>query len=237
MKILVTICGRGGSKGIPGKNIKLLNNIPLIAYTINHAIQFCKLFDADIALSTDSDVIKKVASDYKLTTIYNRPLNLSTDNISKKETITDVLFYYEKLNNLEYDIILDLDITSPLRTINDLLSAYNLLINDPESINIFSVSISNKNPYFNMVEKKHNGYFGLIKDGNFYTRQSTPKVFDLNASFYFYKRNYFLNNNLKTINEYSLIYEMPHICFDLDHDIDFQFMEYLIINNLLNFEL
>jgi CMP-N-acetylneuraminic acid synthetase len=237
MKVLITICGRGGSKGIPGKNIKLLNNIPLIAYTIKHAFQFCNLFDADIALSTDSDSIKKIASDYKLNTIYNRPFNLSTDNISKKDTITDVLFYYEKLNKLEYDIILDLDITSPLRTLNDLLSAYNLLINDPKCVNIFSVSSSNKNPYFNMVEKKNNGYFGLIKEGNYFTRQSTPKVFDLNASFYFYKRNYFINNNLKTINEYSLIYEMPHICFDLDHNIDFQFMEYLLKNNLLNFEL
>ena len=72
--------------------------------------------------------------------------------------------------------------------------------------------------------------------GTFLTRQSSPKVYDLNASFYFFKREFFEGDYL-TINDRSMIYIMPHICFDLDHLIDFDFMEYLLINNKLGFDL
>jgi CMP-N-acetylneuraminic acid synthetase len=107
MKILITICGRGGSKGIPGKNIKLLNNIPLIAYTIKHAFQFCNLFDAEIALSTDSDSIKKIASDYKLNTlclIYNKempsfkPKSNKKIKFNKKSAVTLDIKHKEFIN-------------------------------------------------------------------------------------------------------------------------------------------
>ena len=75
-----------------------------------------------------------------------------------------------------------------------------------------------------------------MKKGDFKTRQSSPQVYDLNASFYFYKRSFF-NNNKLVINSKSLIYEVPHICFDIDNELDFNVMEYLIKNNKLNFNL
>ena len=88
-----------------------------------------------------------------------------------------------------------------------------------------------------MVEQKENGYYGLVKAGEFVTRQSAPEVYDMNASFYFYRRIYFDRKETTVINDCSLIYIMPHICFDLDHPIDFDFMEYLLVNNKLGFEL
>ncbi len=238
MKILITICARGGSKGIPGKNIKPLNNIHLIAYTIQVANRFAEKYDTDILLSTDDEEIKKVAGMYGLHTDYVRPEFLATDAAGKIDTIKDALLYQEQKLNISYDYILDLDVTSPLRTLEDLLSAFDLIHNDSNSLNLFSVNPAARNPYFNMVEQKDNGYYHLVaKSGNVMTRQSAPKVYDLNASFYFYKRDFFAKDYKTVFTDASLIYTMPHICFDLDHLIDFDFLEYLLSNNKLDFQI
>ena len=238
MKILITICARGGSKGIPGKNIKPLNNIHLIAYTIQIANKFAEKYDSDILLSTDDEEIKKVASMYGVHTDYVRPEFLAIDAAGKIDTIKDALFYQEQKLNINYDYILDLDVTSPLRTLEDLLSAFDLIHNDSKSLNLFSVNPAARNPYFNMVEQKDNGYYHLVaKSGNVMTRQSAPQVYDLNASFYFYKRDFFAKDYKTVFTDASLIFTMPHICFDLDHLIDFDFLEYLLSNNKLDFQI
>lgn len=237
MSLLITICGRGNSKGIPGKNIRAINGKPLIAYSIDAAKKFAEKFSADIALSTDNEEIKNVAAEYGLATQYVRPAHLATDTAGKKDTITDVLQFEEKQNNKQYSYILDLDITSPLRNQNDLQAAFSILQDNSEAVNIFSVNHANRNPYFNMVEQKENGYYGLVKTGTFVTRQSAPQVYELNASFYFYRRDYFNQPALHVINDHSLIYVMDHICFDLDHPNDFTFMEFLLMNDKLDFQL
>jgi CMP-N-acetylneuraminic acid synthetase len=236
MNLLITICARGGSKGIPGKNIKPINGIPLINYTINTAKSFSNLFESEIAISTDDMNILEVCKSMGEETAYKRPIDLSTDTAGKIDTIYDLVIFYEKLKGIRYEYILDLDVTSPLRTIDDLNQAFEILKQDKKALNIFSVNKANKNPYFNMVEQKEDGYYELSKKGDFLTRQSAKPVFELNASFYFYRRNFFDSELRKVINENSLIYEMKHICFDLDHPIDFEFMTYLIENNKLDFK-
>lgn len=237
MEILITLCARGGSKGIPGKNIRLIDGLPLIAYSIAHANSFSAIHKADIALSTDSFDIKEVAKKYGLKTNYIRPEDISLDGTGKMETILYVLSYEESARQKKYDYILDLDISSPLRNLDDLLIGFEKILNDPHALNLFSVNPANRNPYFNMVEQKADGYYGLVKEGNFLTRQSAPAIFDLNASFYFYRRVFFDQENPRTISNRSLIHVMDHICFDLDHPIDFDFMEFLINKNKLGFEL
>ena len=237
MEILITLCARGGSKGIPGKNIRLIDGLPLIAYSITHANSFSAIHKADIALSTDSFDIKEVAKKYGLKTEYIRPDDVSLDGTGKMETILHVLSYEESTRQKKYDYILDLDISSPLRNLDDLLIGFKKLLNDPHALNLFSVNPANRNPYFNMVEQKADGYYGLVKEGNFLTRQSAPAIFDLNASFYFYRRVFFDQETPKTISNRSLIHVMNHICFDLDRPIDFDFMEFLINKNKLGFEL
>lgn len=236
MKILITICARGGSKGIPGKNIKKLNKKPLIAYTIEIANKFSKIYESDIILSTDSIEIKNVASDFGLNTNYERPTELSKDETGKIETIKDALRYQEKISLKNYEYIIDLDVTSPLRNLKDLENGFEILRNDKNALNLYSVSEANRNPYFNIVEKKENGYFDIVKKGNFYSRQQAPKVYDMNSSFYIYKKIFFESKQSKTTTNKSLIYVMPHICFDLDHSIDFDFMEFLFEKNKLDFE-
>lgn len=234
--ILITICARGGSKGIPGKNIKPIAGKPLFAYTLDVANVFASINNADIALSTDDDEIKKVAADLGLLTDYNRPEYLATDSAGKIDTIKDLVEYEEQNLQKKYDYILDLDLTSPLRTLEDISLAFENF-KQSDALTLFSVNPAARNPYFNMVERKENGFYGLIKtnpDGSVLSRQSAPLVYDLNASFYWYKRSFF-NTELKSpITEESIIYEMPHICFDLDHPIDFEFLEYMILSKKID---
>ena len=236
---MISICARGGSKGIPGKNIKKINGIPLIAYTINTAKAFSQKHNTIISISTDDLEIKQTAENFSIKSNYIRPEYLATDSAGKIDVIRDLINYEEKKNGIKFDIILDLDVTSPLRTINDLENAYSSFMIDEEALTLFSVNPSNRSPYFNMVEKNEYGYYQLSKklDTTILTRQSAPLVYDLNASFYFYRRKFF-DLDLKTpITNKSLIFEMKHLCFDLDHPHDFDFLEYLIVNNKLLFQI
>lgn len=236
--LLITICARGGSKGIPNKNMKRIGSNYLIGFTINVARKFGALTNGYVTLATDSDEIKKIASGYSLTTEYIRPPELSTDSAGKIDTIRDVLLFEEKVQGRRFDFILDLDITSPLRTLVDLSEAYKTIKEDKAALNLFSVSKPHRNPYFNVVEKSDNGYYSLVKipEKPIKSRQTAPRVYDLNASFYFYRRKFFDMNFENAYTPNSLVYFVDHICFDLDEHIDFLFMEYLITNNKLDFD-
>ena len=237
MKILITICARGGSKGVPKKNIRLLNGKPLLAYSIEMAVKFSETFPSDIALSTDDDEIKSVALAYGLKTDYTRPDHFANDVAGKVETIEHLLHYEENRLKVKYDYVLDLDVSAPMRTIEDLLEAFKLLFEDQEAYNLFSVSHPHKNPYFNMVELAGDGYYKLVKPSgkNLLTRQSAPKVYDINASFYFYRRVFFENQFKSVLTEKALAYVVNHMSFDIDETIDFEIMEFLISNNKMDF--
>ncbi len=238
MKGLVTLCARGGSKGIPGKNIKNLNGKPLIGYSIEVATMFAAKFNCDIVLSTDSDSIKAVVKELSsvVDIAYQRPDFLATDTAGKLDAIKDVKKYAEISNDFSYDYVIDLDVTSPLRTVEDLEKSLNMLMENAQALNLFSVSPANRNPYFNMVEDNGSGFIELCKKGEFLTRQSAPKVYDLNASFYIYKKEFFQLDTKTVITTKTIIYEVPHLCFDLDHTIDFEFMEFLLSNKKLDFQ-
>ncbi|WP_067038047.1 cytidylyltransferase domain-containing protein [Allomuricauda sp. CP2A] len=238
MSILITICGRGGSKGIPGKNIREICGKPLIAYTIKHAKKIMETFEnTDISLSTDDFKIKSVAEMYGLHTKYVRPETLAGDTVGKIDVLRDVLLYEEESRNKKYDFLLDLDITSPLRTIFDITEAMDKLMEKKEAYNIFSVSRPHKNPYFNVVEQSDDGYCSLVKHSNSLSRQTAPKVYDMNASFYIYRRSFFDAGFGAAVTNKSLFYLMEHICFDLDEPLDFDFLEYLITEGKLDIEL
>lgn len=241
MNILITICARGGSKGVPGKNIALVNGVPLIAYSIKAANLFkeaiAPIHDVTIALSTDDQKIIEVASQYDLYTDYKRPLELATDSIGKIAVIKNLLNYQEKKTHVNYDIVLDLDVTAPLRTLEDLLTSLSSFINQAEAYNSFSVSPANRNPYFNMIESSDGVYAQKSKElnGDIFTRQSAPKVYDLNASFYFYRKIFFEKKFNTVFTSRTMYHVIDHICFDVDHPIDLEILDYLVSNNKLDF--
>jgi len=237
MNILITICGRAGSKGVPGKNIISIKGKPLIYYTIKCAYDFASLYNADVSLSTDSSLIRSVAVKYGLETYYRRPKSLATDRAGKVPVINHLLIWEESERKKTYDYIIDLDITSPLRSVGDIDGALACIIADSRALNIFSVSTPQRNPYFNQVEEKANSYYSVVKTPPVpvLARQNAPVVWDVNASIYIYRREFFSGNFKNAYTDKSRIYPINHICFDLDEKIDYEFMEYLLTNNRLDF--
>ena len=221
---------------MPGKNIRTLNGIPLIAYSIKMAERFLnKMGTGIIQLSTDSEDIKEIAALYGLDTTYTRPKTLAGDETGKVDVMAAALEYAEATHGCSFEYLLDLDISSPLRTLSDLVEAFALLEKEKKALDIFSVNRAGRNPYFNMVELKESGYFGLVKElpARLNTRQSAPVVYDMNASFYIFRRDFFEQGLRSVITESSIIYAMNHICFDIDDLDDFRTMECLIENNII----
>ncbi|MFY0690130.1 MAG: acylneuraminate cytidylyltransferase family protein [Cyclobacteriaceae bacterium] len=240
MSLLITICARGGSKGIPGKNIKELNGRPLLMYSIDLAKAFAKTTKSKITLSTDSSEIMTIASKGGLNTDYKRPDHLASDTAGKIDVLKHVLEYFENVEQVRYDYILDLDVTSPLRSTKDLQKAFDLLKGDSFAQNLVTVSPASRNPYFNMLEVVNEKYAQVVKrpDTPILSRQKAPKVYQMNSAFYFYKRSYFDSDQISTVdNGRTMIFNIEHLCFDLDEPIDFEFMSYLMERNMLDFKL
>ena len=232
MKKICFICFREGSKGLKNKNFKIINGLPLYKHTINQAIK-SNIFDK-IVISTDSKKIYKKYYMNKNTDIYCffiRPKRLSNDKARKLSVIQHALIKSESYFNCEFDIIFDLDVTSPLRNINDIKNALKIFLNKNSS-NLFSVCLSHKNPYFNMVEVNNNKLKKVkILKKEVYSRQNAPKVYDMNASIYIWKRSFLIKSN-SIFTKKTSYYEMPqNRSIDIDSISDFKYVEFLMKNN------
>ena len=231
MRVLCTICARGGSKGLVNKNLRKIKNKHLIYYTINQAKK-SKFFDK-IILSTDSKKIQQVSKKYGLESYFLRSKSLSNSKIGKVPVIKDALIKAEKIFKTNFDYIVDLDVTSPLRLVSDIKKGFKKIINENSDI-LFSVNKTRVDPYFNSVEMKSDKSFRPIKSlGNkIKRRQDSPKVYDLNACFYIWKRQALLKYDTLYIKKNS-IYVMPdNRGFDIDDEIDFKVVNYFMKNEL-----
>lgn len=180
MKILVIIPARGGSKGIPHKNIKPLNGKPLIYYTIDCARAICD--DADICVSTDDDEIIKVVEDYGLKVPFKRPEELATDTAGTYEVLLHALDFYEK-NGVHYDVVVLLQNTSPFRAPQQVKEALSLYREDVDMV--VSVKECAANPYYCVFEENQEGFLHICKgEGNIFRRQDAPKVYEYNGAIY-----------------------------------------------------
>ncbi|MEK3854451.1 acylneuraminate cytidylyltransferase family protein [Cytobacillus sp. FSL H8-0458] len=226
MKILAVICARGGSKGVPNKNIRLLNGKPLIAYTIELAKEYKKFHR--IIVSTDSEEISKVAEQYGAEVPFLRPNELSLDHSPKIPVLQHAVKFLQEQENEKYDLIVDLDPTSPLRTIQDIDNCINKMIKYRPNV-VFSVTKAHKNPYFNMVEEKDGKvYLSKQLKHPVSRRQDAPAVFELNASVYVYQPDFLLKTN-SIFTDNSMAVEMPEErSIDIDRPIDFEFIEFLM---------
>jgi CMP-N-acetylneuraminic acid synthetase len=225
MKIVATICARGGSKGVPGKNIRPLGGKPLIVHTIE-AAQKCRLIDK-IVVSTDSPQIAEIARTGGAEVPFLRPPELATDSAPKLAAIKHAVRFLESQQGYRPDIVVDLDPTSPLRTVKDIENCIKL-VRDEGADNVFSVIRAHRNPYFNMVEVI-NGRVQLVKrlPSPVARRQDAPPVYDMNASIYAWKIEALLKNDSLFL-ERTRIYEMPDWARDIDSEIDFKFVELII---------
>lgn len=178
--ILYLIPARGGSKGIPGKNIKPLAGRPLIAYSIDVARQLADT--ADICISTDDPKIADVARAEGIDVPFMRPAALAADTSGTYEVLLHALDFYQSRGK-EYDTLVLLQPTSPLRTADDVRQA--LALYTPDIDMVVSVKEAATNPYYNAYEEDENGFLHISKgNGNYTRRQDAPHVWEYNGAVY-----------------------------------------------------
>lgn len=220
---IATICARGGSVGVPRKNIRLLRGKPLIVHTIEHA-QATPGIDR-VFVSTDDEQIAEVAQAAGAEVPFLRPAALATSNAAKLPVIEHLVTQVEGLG-VEVKKIVDLDPTSPLRDIADIEQCMQLLDADTDAV--ITAYPAEKNPYFNMVETRRDGTVGLVKPlpGGVASRQQAPAVYAMNASIYVWHRH---TLNLGLWSGRTRLHVMPRErSIDIDSEIDFRLVEMLM---------
>lgn len=222
--LLFTICGRAGSKGLKSKNCLDFSGLPLVLYSISVIDLFKKQSDdsVTIALNTDSDELRDIVESQYDATIVPRKTDIADDSASKYEVIKDS-YNYLVHQNKSFDYIIDLDITSPLRTLKDLVNIVNTIA-DSDYDCVCSVVESRRNPYFNMVERVGDSV-KLVKPANYTARQQTPKVYDLNASMYAFKPHYLQVHHSIFEGDLGIVEMQDYCVLDIDSSEDYEWMQ------------
>lgn len=233
--ILITICARGGSKGVKGKNIRNLNGKPLIYYTIKQAIEWGKA--SKIVVTTDSKIIAEIAKSFGAEVPFVRPKNLSTDTAPTLPVLTHALLESEKIYKQKFDLVIDLPVTAPVRSIKDIENSYKLF-KKKNPKNLVTVTPSHRNPYFNMLEINKKGRVEYSKQGSFTRRQDAPQVYDMNNSIYIYQSDYLRTDGVKDkISDDTIAYVMdPISAIDIDTETDFRILEALVKDSVVKID-
>ncbi|MBR2526653.1 acylneuraminate cytidylyltransferase family protein [bacterium] len=225
MKILFTICARKGSKGLKNKNISDFLKYPICYYTLSAYDLFVKnssAYECELALNTDSN---ELVEQFKTTNIafthIPRTEELAGDRVGKIDVIKDT---YIKMNK-PYNYVIDIDLTSPLRTEKDIEGVLEALIENKEADLSFSMTTSRRSPYFNQVKKYENGFYKPVENLGAVSRQEVPSVYDMNASIYAYRPE-FLLKAVKLFDGKAVAYEMKDTAvLDIDNPEDKELME------------
>lgn len=229
MQILYLIPARGGSKGIPHKNIKLLAGKPLICYTLDVAQEVAKTQGntGTICISTDDDAIISIVENYGIPIPFKRPAHLATDEADTYAVIRHALAYYAQ-RHFYFDVVVLLQPTSPLRTaqhVQEAISVYN-----PDTTDmVVSVFETKSNPYYLLAEENEQGYLQKSKQGNFTRRQDCPKVYEYNGAVYVMNAKWAMEQHTSGKLAKMVKYVMPaEVSLDIDTALDWDFAEFLL---------
>jgi len=235
--VLCVIPGRGGSKGLPGKNIRELMGHPLIA----HSIMCAKMTDCldRVIVSTDDEKIAEVGRQYGADVPFMRPPELASDTARMISVLQHALGEMEKLDGKRYESLLLLDPTSPGRFPEDISKAVALAEADEGSDGVVGVSEPEFNPYWHCVVEEGGVMRPLMKGaGRFTRRQDVPRVFRINASLYLWKRDFILSAKaVKWIEKGKhLMLEIPeHRAIHIDHIEDFEKAKLFLESGTISF--
>jgi CMP-N,N'-diacetyllegionaminic acid synthase len=227
-KLLFTICGRAGSKGIPNKNMRNFLGRPLALYTLSAIDLFLKEqphMVADIAVSSDSETLLTLFEENgmrKTQQVRRRP-ELAGDTVGKLLVIRDCMEVMEQRGGGGYDMVVDLDITAPLRRAADVATLIAKKEAGPYDA-VFSVTDARRNPWFNMVKKGARGY-ETVMPSDFKTRQEAPELYDMNASMYAYDPDFLRRAERLFDGDCGIVHLRDTGILDLDHETDFELME------------
>ncbi len=229
-KVLITICGRAGSKGFRNKNLKVFDGQPLCYYTLSAAEIFIKSrtdLSVDIALNTDSEPLKElVLAKYPNVEYVARPQELCGDIVPKMAVFQQTLAEMEKRRCQKYDYLIDLDITSPMRRAEDVAKAFEVKEQRDDADLIFSVTDARRNPWFNQLKVVDDHVEKVIASG-FTARQQAPEVYDINASIYVFERDFLAENKTGILwDGKCFMYKMFDTgIIDIDSEEDYLLME------------
>jgi N-acylneuraminate cytidylyltransferase len=234
--LLAVIPARGGSKGLPGKNIRSFAGIPLIA----HTILFAKLCGeiARCIVSTDSPDIAEVARKYGGDVPFIRPPELGRDDAPLWLVLRHALAAVEAQERIQYDTLLLLDPTSPARQPSDITGALIRLQQSPEADGIIGVSRPEFNPVWHCVVEQNGWMRDLMEGaGRFEHRQETPTVFRINGSLYIWRAR-FVSDEERSWRNFGrhLIYEIPESrAMSIDSLEQFERAELLVTSGVIRF--
>lgn len=225
MNTIAFIFARGGSKGLPGKNIKSIGGIPLIAHSILLAKKINDI--DDVYVSTESKEIKEISLSYNAK-IIDRPIELAKDNSAELLAWRHAIDWIGN-KNISFDCFVSLPPTSPLRSQEDVISCIESFKKGSEMV--ISVTKANRNPSFNMVSRDDNGISKLINKGSYFRRQDAPKVYDITTVAYVTSPEFIRNND----NIFSGITKSVIIpkerAIDIDDELDFFIAEKIMTRN------
>ncbi len=228
--VLITICGRAGSKGFKNKNLLTFAGRELSYYSLAAAELFIKQredLNIDMCLNTDSDIlVERVLKHSPNTYVLPRPIELCGDIVPKMPVYQNSVKRMEEKLNKVYDYVIDLDITSPLRQAQDINGAVEVKESRPDLEVIFSVTNSRRTPYMNMAKLVGDHVEKVIEHNNT-ARQQTPVVYDINASIYVFERNFLIENQTGFIWDAKCgIYTMFDTgIIDIDSEEDYELMQ------------
>lgn len=224
MKKLFLIPARGGSKGLPRKNILPLAGRPMIEYTLDAAKGAMEPED-ELCLSTDDNEIIQVAKDYGVEVPFVRPAELASDTASSEAVIKHAIEWYKETGK-SFDLVVLLQVTSPLRSATHVKEALTHWSNDVDMI--VSVKETDSNPYYVLFEENEEGFLEKSKEGNFTRRQDCPKVYEYNGAIYVFSVEKFITQGFGGFTKIKKA-EMPKLnSIDIDDQLDFIMAEYCI---------
>lgn len=226
--VLATVCCRGGSKGVPGKNLRPLLDRPLIAWTLDCA-RACAAVD-HVLVSTDDERIAAAAEACGVPVPFRRPAELATDAAPKLPVIRHAADWLERERGVRAAIVVDLDVTVPLRAPEDVAAVVAALQDEAAAWDaVITVYTPERNPYFNMVEMGERGARVVKKpESPLFRRQDAPKVWSASPAAFGFRREFLAATDYVYDGRVGLV-EMPRSrALDIDSEDDFLYAEFLM---------
>ena len=225
METVVVIPARGGSKGVPGKNIKSLGGKPLIQHTIDAAKEVFN--QSQIIISTDNLQIKETVEKLGTMVPFLRPKELATDTAGSREVLLHVVEFLSNKGRFP-DVLVLLQPTSPFRTSHQIKMAMKLFKKQKGLDMVVSVKETKSNPYYVLFEEDENGYLKKSKKSDILRRQDVPKVWEYNGAIYVIKTSSLKKHGIANF-EKTIKYEMDELSsIDIDTPLDWLLAEQII---------
>lgn len=225
--VVAFVFARGGSKGLPGKNLRLFAGKPLIAHAIEHALAVSRI--DRVVVSTDSPDIASVARDYGAQVPFLRPAELAADDSPEWLSWRHALKFTQEEMGVLPGTMVSVPVTAPLRRPEDIEHCLDFYSEGGADV-IVTVSQAHRSPYFNMVQRRPDGTVGLVvpTSREFVRRQDVPAVFDMTTVAYVADPEFVLSKDSIFQGRVKAVEIPPERAIDIDTLLDFEMAEFLL---------